>query len=63
MNQRDQENLNFLLSVGEAGLREWYDQASEDDIEYAQELLSAYEMQLNFAEKGVVFAQQSKTLH
>ena len=46
MNQRDRANLEFLLSVGD-GLAEWFAQASEDDVQYAQELLDAYEQELS----------------
>ena len=46
MNQRDRANLEFLLSAGPA-LAEWFAQASEDDVEYAQELLDAYEQELS----------------
>jgi len=45
MNQRDRANLEFLLSVG-PGLADWFAQASEDDIKYAQELLNIYEQEL-----------------
>ena len=45
MNQRDRANLEFLLSVGD-GLANWFAQASKDDVEYAQELLDAYEQEL-----------------
>lgn len=46
MNQRDRANLEFLLSVGD-GLAEWFSQASEEDVQYAQELLDAYEQELS----------------
>ena len=49
MNQRDRANLEFLLSVGD-GLAEWFSQASKDDVEYAQELLDAYEQELSAQE-------------
>lgn len=48
MNQRDQMNLNFLLNIGD-GLREWFDSASLDDRVYAEQLLDAYEKELNLA--------------
>jgi len=47
MNNEDANNLDFLLSVSDEVLRDWYDQASEDDIEYACELLQAYEDELD----------------
>lgn len=63
MDEYDRENLNFLMTVGAAGLREWYSQASQDDIEYAQELLSYHEFELNIAKHGVAFVQQNSTVH
>ena len=47
MNQHDRDNLNFLMTAADEVLREWYSMASEDDLIYAQELLSAYEMELD----------------
>lgn len=47
MNQHDRDNLNFLMTSSDEVLREWYSSASEDDLLYAQELLSAYEMELD----------------
>lgn len=49
MNQRDRANLEFLLSVGD-GLAKWFAQASPDDVDYAQELLDAYEQELSAQE-------------
>jgi len=63
MNQRDQDNLSFLLSLNSDSLLAWYNQASEDDILYAQELLDNYEFQLNLEENGVAFMQQSVSVH
>ena len=40
MKKRDRKNLKFLLALDESGLKAWYDQATEDDIEYASELLA-----------------------
>lgn len=45
MKKRDKKNLKFLLALDESGLRTWYDQATEDDIEYASELLAAAMLQ------------------
>lgn len=46
MNEYDRDNLNFLLKCSEEGLREWFEQASEDDRVYANELLDAYEEEI-----------------
>ena len=50
MNLNDRNNLNFLMTATPQALREWYDIASEDDLIYAQELLEAYQMELNALE-------------
>lgn len=42
MDDHDRKNLEFLLSASEEVLRDWYDNVSEDDHEYASELLNAY---------------------
>lgn len=52
MNQRDRDNLNFLMTSSDEVLREWYASANEDDLIYAQELLSAYEMELDLQFSG-----------
>ena len=50
MNLNDRNNLNFLMNATPQALLEWYDTASEDDLIYAQELLDAYQMELNALE-------------
>jgi hypothetical protein len=40
MSQRDKENLVFLMNLSPAGLRDWFTQASDDDINYAEELIA-----------------------
>jgi hypothetical protein len=52
MNQRDRDNLNFLMTSSDEVLREWYSLANEDDLIYAQELLSEYEMELDLQFSG-----------
>jgi hypothetical protein len=52
MNQRDRDNLNFLMTSSDEVLREWYASANEDDLIYAQELLSEYEMELDLQFSG-----------
>lgn len=39
MNQRDLDNLNFLLTSSKEVLIDWYDSVGEDCHAYAQELL------------------------
>jgi hypothetical protein len=69
MTPRDKANLEFILNLTPSRLAAWYAQASEDDVQYATELLEQYESQLNeeemelaMEEYGVAFVQQSDTL-
>lgn len=39
MNERDRQNLDFLMSASPDVLRDWYNSVSEDDVNYASELL------------------------
>jgi hypothetical protein len=39
MNQRDRDNLEFLLNASPEVIEDWYNQMDDDDIEYAFELL------------------------
>lgn len=41
-NEKDRKNLSFLLSSSENVLDDWIKNAADDDILYAQELLSSY---------------------
>lgn len=41
MNEYDRANLEFLLSASKETLEDWYSKTSDDDIEYALELLQA----------------------
>jgi len=49
MNNYDRNNLNFLLSIDASTLHDWYSSASADDIAYAEELLDAYQRELDAA--------------
>lgn len=46
MNEYDLNNLNFILSLNVRGLHEWWDSISQDDKEYALELLRCYKFEL-----------------
>ena len=46
MDENDRNNLEFLLNASEDVLRDWYDTVSEDDHQYAQELLYAYMLEI-----------------
>jgi len=47
MNQWDRDNLVFFLTIDPATLREWYDQATVVDKDYASTLLSQYSQELD----------------
>lgn len=53
MNEQDQDNLRFLMTSSEDELAIWYNQTSEDDIEYAMELLASalYEIKLQATDR------------
>lgn len=63
MNSNDRANLEFLRNLSDLGLKEWFDQASQDDIEYANELLEAWEQELNQNLFGINNSVFSNTLH
>ena len=39
MNDWDKNNLNFIMSLNSADFDEWYESLSQDDLDYAMELL------------------------
>lgn len=54
MNQHDSDNLEFLKSLSEESLKLWFEQASDDDIQYASELLDAWEKEMMTMEMEVL---------
>jgi hypothetical protein len=50
MNDRDRDNLNFLLKVSPEVFENWFDQADQDDINYALELLEIRKAELALKE-------------
>jgi hypothetical protein len=40
MNDNDKNNLIFLMNLSPQAFREWFAQASMDDIDYAEELIA-----------------------
>lgn len=47
MNSHDRKNLEFLLTADEKILRTWLKGSTQDDQEYAWELLAAYSEELS----------------
>jgi len=39
MNEWDRDNQNFIMSCSDKEFKAWFDQATEDDISYALELI------------------------
>jgi len=50
MSDEDRNNLNFLLTVSPEVFEDWFDQADEDDVDYALELLAKRKTELNLKE-------------
>jgi len=46
MDKWDRDNLNFLLSVDEATFEDFMAQSSDDDIQYAIELIQTHKAEL-----------------
>jgi hypothetical protein len=71
MKKHDRDNLNFLLAATPEVLEDWYEQMEEDDIEYAFELLEAYQTELEdkkqamlLLDRGDVFVvPNTNTIH
>jgi hypothetical protein len=53
MNNRDLENLNFLLNSDPDELAAWWDGVSEDDHLYASEILTKYSEELKVRQKFI----------
>lgn len=49
MNERDQNNLNFILSLDKEGLDKWIQQLDGSDVYYARTLLTKARDQVNAA--------------
>jgi hypothetical protein len=51
MDDYDRENLFFLLNASEEVLRDWYENVSQDDHEYASEILARYGEELEIKKR------------
>lgn len=47
MDEYDRKNLEFLLNASSVELENWSKEVTQDDMDYAQELLDAYQVELN----------------
>jgi hypothetical protein len=50
MNEWDRDNLDFIMNTSEEGFDEWLDQADNDDIAYALELIRMAKAELMIQE-------------
>jgi hypothetical protein len=62
MNEHDRGNLQFLLTADETVMQEWYNQVSQDDIEYALELLQMANAELTVKEMELAEAAENLDL-
>jgi len=46
MNEHDRSNLEFLLNASPDVIKDWESKVEADDIEYAQELLNQFALEL-----------------
>lgn len=71
MKKYDRDNLEFLMAATPEVLEDWYNQMDDDDIEYAFELLDAYQVELEtqklalmlLDKKDVIVGPVSTVLH
>ena len=47
MDDHDRKNLEFLLKATPEVLEQWSQEVTQDDLDYAQELLDAYQIELD----------------
>ncbi len=50
MNSHDKKNLDFLMHASPETIRDWYDRVSEDDIQYALELIQMARLEMSLQE-------------
>lgn len=50
MNDWDRDNLNFIMNTTDEGFDEWLDQADNDDVAYALELIRMAKAELMIQE-------------
>jgi hypothetical protein len=58
MNEHDRSNLEFLLNASPEVIKDWHNQVSADDIEYAHELLSQYSQELRERSQALLLEAQ-----
>jgi hypothetical protein len=61
MNEWDRDNLNFIMSCSNEEFQAWFDQATDDDITYALELIVQSRCEL-LEQEFEVFNRESERL-
>ena len=54
MNDFDRENVNFLLNASKEDMEDWYLHATEDDYNYALEIIRAARTELEMQELELI---------
>lgn len=69
MNEHDRSNYDYIMRLSDEEFADWMDQASDDDLEYAQELIrirrvEILEQTLDFEDKlaSLDYSQAEKLL-
>lgn len=47
MNSHDMENIKFLLNADEETIKDWYSKTTDDDHEYAFEIMKEYQLEMS----------------
>ena len=61
MNEWDRDNLNFIMSCSNEEFQAWFEQATDDDITYALELIKQSRCEL-LEQEFEVFNRESERL-
>ena len=62
MNTYDQKNLEFLLSADNTTLDQWYQTVSQDDVEYALELLQMHRSEIELRDLEITDSEAEEDL-
>jgi hypothetical protein len=54
MNQRDRDNLEFLLTSSPAVLKDWYYRMDAEDHQYAKHIMNLYAIELAERESAAI---------
>lgn len=60
MNKHDKDNLKFLMTCPQSEFEKWMDEASQDDIDYAVELIRKAKAELMLEEMALREVSESE---